>query len=236
MESLQSGALRTADVARAAGFSVQQIRNLEGQGVLPAAARTASGYRVYGRPHVVAARAYRALARGAGPVEAKRIMRAAHESPPRMFALLDEVHARLHAERRDLESARAAVRFIADEPIVEPVAADEMSIAELAEALGVRTSTLRHWDAMELVVPERDSVGAARKYPPAAVRDARIVHQLRLAGYGIEPLRQLMPRLRGARRWEEVAEGLAARDASILARSEALLEGAAQLRELLVLS
>lgn len=89
---------------------------------------------------------------------------------------------------------------------------------------------------MELVVPERDSASGARKYPPAAVRDARIVHQLRLAGYGIAPLRELMPRLRGARRWEEVADGLAARGASILARSEALLEGAAELRELLALS
>ena len=48
-----------------------------------------------------------------------------------------------------------------------------------------------------------------------------------MAGYRIAPLRALLPELRAARRWDEVATTLAARDASIDARSLALLEGAA---------
>ncbi|MGG7569795.1 MerR family transcriptional regulator [Streptomyces sirii] len=102
-------------------------------------------------------------------------------------------------------------------------------MSELAAALGVRPSTLRHWDAEDLVVPDRDPVRGTRRYTPAQVRDARIVHQLRKAGYRIAPLRALMPDLRRARRLEDVAAALAAREADIAARSEALLDGAVAL-------
>ncbi|MBF6240767.1 MerR family transcriptional regulator [Nocardia otitidiscaviarum] len=233
-ESRNSAGLRTAVVARLAGYSVQQVRNLERDGVLPPARRTPTGYRVYDDTHVRAARSYRALAAGVGPVEAKTIMRAVHEGPPSQpLALLDAAHARLDRERRDLALAQAAVHAIADESIDDVRATDAMSISELAEALGVRPSTLRHWEAMGLVTPGRSSTGAARSYRPGDVRDARIVHQLRLAGYRIAPLQSLMPQLRGARRWAEVLAGLSARDADITARSRALLTAAAELDALL---
>ncbi|WP_232383450.1 MerR family transcriptional regulator [Actinomadura violacea] len=226
--------MRTVDVARRAGCSVQQVRNLERDGVLPPAERTASGYRLYTETHVQAAVAYRALAAGTGPVEAKRIMRAAHASPGSgLLALLDAAHARLAAERRDLALARRAAEAIGAEPIEDVRPSDAMTVSELAAALGVRPSTLRHWDAEGLVVPGRTGPRGARRYAPADVRDARIVHQLRLAGHRIAPLRALMPDLRSTRRWDEVRTALAARDASINARSRSLLEAAAALAVLL---
>ena len=234
MSSLKSRGMRTVDVARRAGYSVQQVRNLERDGVLPPATRTATGYRIYGETHLQSALAYRALAAGAGPVEAKKIVRAAHQFPAsQMFALLDAAHARLDAERRALRQAEEAARAISSEPIEDVRASDSMSVSELAAALGVRPSTLRHWDAEDLVVPDRDPARGTRRYTPPHVRDARIVHQLRRAGYRIEPLRALMPELRRARRLEDVASALAARDASIAARSKALLDGAAALSAVL---
>ncbi|MFP3967469.1 MerR family transcriptional regulator [Actinomadura fulvescens] len=106
-----------------------------------------------------------------------------------------------------------------------------MSVSELAAALGIRPSTLRHWDAEGLVVPDRER--GTRRYTPAQVRDARIVHQLRLAGYRVPALRALMPELRRARRLEDVMSALAARDAGIEARSKALLDAAAALSAIL---
>lgn len=233
MISLQSG-LRTVDVARRAGYSVQQIRDLERDGVLPPVPRTASGHRSHTEAHVRAALAYRALASGVGPVDARAIMRAAHRDPPsRLLALLDEAHARLHTERRDVALAREAAAAIAAEPIDQPRPSDTMGVSELADALGVRPSTLRHWDAEGLVVPRRSPGGRARSYSPGDVRDARIVHQLRRAGYGIEPLRALVPELRRAGRWAEVEAALATRDAALTARSRALLRGAAALEAVL---
>jgi DNA-binding transcriptional MerR regulator len=219
--------LRTADVARRCGYSVQQVRNLERDGVLPPATRTASGYRLYSALHVRSALAYRALAAGAGPAAAKDIVRAARLLPARALALLDAVHARLDTERNDLRQAQLAAAATSREPIADVRASDSMSVSELASALGVRPSTLRHWEAEGLVTPDR--LRGARRYMPVHVRDARIVHQLRMAGYRITPLRDLMPRLRD----DDLASVLAAREASITARSRALLDGAAALRDLL---
>jgi DNA-binding transcriptional MerR regulator len=233
VRSPQSG-LRTVDVARRAGYSVQQVRDLEGEGVLQPAARTPAGYRVYTEAHVLAVLAYRSLAAGVGPVEAKRLLRAAHERPVAdLLALLDAAHVGLHTERRELALAQDAVRAIAAEPVEDTRPADSMSISELAGALGVRLSTLRHWEAEGLLTPHRASAGRTRTYTPSDVRDARIVHQLRAAGYRIAPLRALMPELRGARRWDEVTATLAAREVSITARSRALLEGTAALHAVL---
>ncbi|POM25407.1 zinc-responsive transcriptional regulator [Actinomadura rubteroloni] len=233
MESLKSGGLRTADVARHAGCSVQQVRNLERDGVLPPAERTDAGHRVYREVHARSALAYRALAAGTGPVEAKEIVRAVHRSPARALALLDAAHARLHAERNRIARAREAAGAISGEPLADVRAADAMSVSELAGALGVRASTLRHWDAEGLVVPDRDPGRGARRYTPAQVRDARIVHQLRTAGYRVPALRALVPALRQGRRPEDLARALDARSADVAGRSRALLDGAAALSSVL---
>jgi DNA-binding transcriptional MerR regulator len=234
--SPNSGWLRTADVARLAGYSVQQIRNLERDEVLPPTARTPTGYRVYHQIHVVSARAYHALATGVGPVEAKVIVRAAHrDSPAAMLALLDAAHVTLDTERRDLEATRDAVRHIGEEPITDVRVSDSMTISELADALGIRPSTLRHWDAEGLVTPGRGETRDARTYAPTDVRDARVIYQLRRAGYGIPALRLLLPELRDTRRWSDMLTRLAARDANIESRSRALLTAAAELHALLTL-
>ncbi|MEV7868432.1 MerR family transcriptional regulator [Streptomyces sp. NPDC088124] len=234
METLKSAVLRTVDVARRAGYSVQQIRNLERDGVLPPATRTATGYRSYREIHLESALAYRALAAGTGPVEAKRIVRAAHQGPVGdVLALLDAAHARLDRERRDLALAREAAAAISAEPIGDVRPADALSVSELAVALGVRPSALRHWDAEGLAVPDRVPPRGTRRYTPAQARDARIVHQLRGAGYGIGALRALMPELRRGHRSQEVAAALAARDAHVTARSRALLDGSATLAAVL---
>ncbi|MCP2343117.1 MerR family transcriptional regulator [Actinomadura rupiterrae] len=234
MPSLNSAAMRTGAVAERTGYSVQQIRNLERDGVLPPAVRSASGYRSYGDVHVRSALAYRALAAAVGPVEAKEIVRAVHRPPAdRMLALLDAAHARLDAERRALHEAEAAVRTISGEPIADVRGTDAMTVSELAAALGVRSSTLRHWDAEGLVVPDRTTAQGTRRYTPSQVRDARIVQQLRAAGYRIEPLRGLMPELRRGGRLEDVAEALTARGADLTRRSRALLDGAAALSAVL---
>lgn len=225
--------MRTIDVARRSGYSVQQVRNLERDGVLPAVSRTAKGYRRYGEAHLRSAVAYRSLAVGVGPVEAKRIVRAVHERPvSEWLALLDAAHARLDRERTDLALAKAAAAAIGSEPIHEVRPSDAMGVSELAAALGVRPSTLRHWDAEGLVVPDRAGYGA-RRYSPTQVRDARIVHQLRSAGYRVDALRGLVPLLPKGHRSEEVATALAARDANIAARSRALFDATAALNAMI---
>ncbi|WP_152365961.1 MerR family transcriptional regulator [Microlunatus speluncae] len=234
MTTLNPAEFRTKALADRAGYSVQQIRNLERDGVLPPAVRSSNGYRTYREPHLQSALAYRALAAGIGPVAAKSIMVAVHRRPAaEVLASLDAAHAGLDRERAELRLARAAVAAITVEPLEDVRPSDSMSVSELATALGVRSSTLRHWDAERLVVPDRISPGGTRRYTPAQVRDARIVHQLRAAGYRIETLRAVLPELPSGRRLTEVEAALAVREDSITARSRALHTASAHLSTLL---
>lgn len=169
--------MRTVDVARAVDYSVQQVRNLERVGVLPPATRTDAGYRTYSQIHVHAARAYHELVAALGPVAARQLMRSVHAEPAAdVLARLDATHASLHFERQLWESAVVAAKSIAAEPIDDPRPADSMGISGLAAGIGVRASTLRHWEAESLVSPQRTSTGRSPTYSPNDVRDVRIVH------------------------------------------------------------
>lgn len=225
---LQRVVLRPVDVARALGCSVQLVRDLEAQGVLPAADRTDSGYRQYTERHLNAGRAYRTFAAGMGPVAAKAVLRAFHRGEvATALALLDTAHSQLHHERTLLEQTRRALDHLADEPVRPARPSDAMAIAELADALGMRPSALRHWEAEGLLTADRQGARAARRYSPEQVRDARVVHQLRAAGYRIPTIRRLLPELRRAGRSARVRSALDDRESTLTSRSRALLDGAA---------
>lgn len=161
-------------------------------------------------------------------------MRAANQgSTPELLALLDAAHARLHTERQALRRATEAAAAISGEPVKDARPSDSMSISELAHALGIRPSALRHWEAEGLVKPARSTTQRVRTYTPSDVRDARIVHQLRQAGYRIPLLQALMPQLRHTRGWDEISSALAAREISLNSRSRQLVQGAAALSALL---
>ncbi|WP_026554663.1 MerR family transcriptional regulator [Arthrobacter sp. 35W] len=199
MTGLNPPVLRTIDVARATGYSVQHIRDLERLGVIPPGLRSATGYRSFAPIHVHAVRAYRGLAGAAGPVAARRLLpQLLAGSVESAAAAICEVYVGLAQERSDVLYAQDALHAIASEAtdLEEDTESDAMTISGLASALGVRPSTLRYWEAEGLAVPERVTALHARSYVPAVVREARIVVALRGAGYGIPAVRDVMNALR----------------------------------------
>lgn len=187
--------LRTAAVSAATGYSAQQIRDLEARGVVECAPRKANGYRVFSTRHVRDLRAYRDLARAVGPVEARRVMRQIRVLVrDEAAALVASLHTGLTRERDHVLEARRALVVIRAEAAIElePAESDTMTITELAGALGVRASTLRFWETEGLVTPHRVATraGSARRYPLAAIREARIVAGLRASGYRIPDVRR----------------------------------------------
>lgn len=249
--------LRTSDVARATGWSVQQVRDLEALGVLPPAGRSSNGYRTFGDEHVLALRAYRGLATAVGPVVARAVLREVRTLPlPDAAARVGALHVTLARERDEALVARRALLAIRAEggPTGEtgpdeggpsanvPAGAagdedDVLTITGLAAALGVRASTLRHWEREGLVAPERVATRAgthgARAYPPAAVREARITAALRSAGYPVPAVRETIAALR---RLDDVAPTLAALGArldAIARRTVALLAAGSDVARLL---
>ena len=109
--------LRPVDLARRHGLSTQAVRNYEAAGILPAAERTAYGYRTYTPRHAQALRAFLALLPGHGHQTATAIMRAVNRGATgEAFRLIDESHAQLLADRGTLTSVEAALRDLRPVP------------------------------------------------------------------------------------------------------------------------
>ncbi|MGY0489770.1 MerR family transcriptional regulator [Streptomyces sp. WG-D5] len=233
----QAGAaavLRTVDVARESGYSVQQVRDLERLGVVPAAARASNGYRAYSPVHVRALRAYRGLAGAVGAVAARELMAGLWTGTVAdAAAAVNAVHVGLARERDEALRAQEALWAIESEQRHDGVdGADAMTVTELAAALGVRTSTLRFWEREGLITPERVTSRRARRYGPAAIGAARIVAALRGSGHGIPAVRDIVDSLhslRGDGGPERARRLLDQRLEQIAARSVALLRAGADL-------
>lgn len=224
--------LRTAQVSRASGYSGQQVRDLERLGVIPRADRGSNGYRSYSSLHVRALAAYRGLATAIGPVDARSLLARIWEmSPADAAAEIGAVHVRLAAERRRLLHARDALRTIRADADADAGsdAGAAMTITELAQALGVRSSTLRFWEQEGLVTPRRLTSLQVRLYDPPSIRAVRIVAALRSAGYRIPAVRDLLASLDGADAGEATGRVLQQRLDDLAARTLALLEAGADL-------
>ncbi|MEU2496282.1 MerR family transcriptional regulator [Streptomyces sp. NPDC007883] len=224
--------LRTVDVARASGYSLQQVRDLERLGVIPPADRSGNGYRSYTTVHVTALRAYRGLAAAVGPVAARRMLPELRTATiPEAASAVSALHVRLARERDEALLAQEALRAVRAE--VDASASeresDAMTITELAGALAVRPSTLRFWEQEGLLVPERVTSLRARRYGLPAVRTARIVAALRGAGYGIPAVRGILGSLQGRAGLEETRRILAQRLDQVAARTVALLRAGSDL-------
>ena len=231
----QGRPLTTAALGRLVGYSTQQVRDLERIGVLPAAERSANGYRRYGPDHLVALRAYRALAAAVGPVGARRILPELRTVPVAdAAAIVDDLHAGIARERAQVRAARAGLAVVLADPIEPFDDRDAMTIGELADALGIRASALRHWEREGLVHPDRRPSMRARRYDARAISEARTTAALRGGGYPIPVIAQVLAELRTRRLTESAAELLDARLADLAERSVRLLEASAHLHALLV--
>ncbi|MFE5740805.1 TioE family transcriptional regulator [Streptomyces celluloflavus] len=234
-QNLQNGGrLRPVDLARGHGLSTQAIRNYEEAGILPAAARTPSGYRAYTPLHAMALGAFLALLPGHGHRAATSVMRAVNRGEvDEACRLIDESHAQLLDDRRTLQAVERALRDLA------PTAGSALDatvsgpggtfIGPLADKLGIRPATLRKWEGAGLVRPRRDPLTGYRVYDEADVRDARMVHQLRRGGYLLEQIAPLISQVRAAGGPAPLEAALSDWRGRLSARGRALLTGAAEL-------
>ncbi|WP_053137387.1 TioE family transcriptional regulator [Streptomyces ambofaciens] len=239
--NLQNGGrMRPIDLARRHGLSAQAVRNYEEDGILPAAGRTAHGYRTYTPLHAQALAAFLALVPGHGHRPAASIMRAVNRgATDEVFRLVDESHALLLEDRRTLRAVESALRDLApaEEPGTAPAPASgpeaagagRTFVGPLAEELGIRPATLRTWERAGLVRPRRDPLTGYRVYAEADVRDARLVHQLRRGGYPLRRIAPVIDRVRTAGGLEPLEATLCDWRERLSARGRAMLTGAAEL-------
>lgn len=231
--------MRTVRLAREHGISTQAVRNYEADGVLPAAARTAAGYRDFDERHAASLRAFLALVAGHGHARSRDILRRVHAGDVAgALAAVDEGHAELTSERAVVDAVSDALHRIVGAAPVRPQPQPQPRaepISALAHRLRLRPATLRRWERAGLLRPARDEMTGHRRYDADDVRDAHLVQQLRRAGLGIAAIAPVLVRVRDAGDPATAVAALDARRTALARRSRAALTGAAHLDALLEL-
>ena len=190
--------LRTIDLAKAAGISVQQVRNYEASGLIPPVARSPGGYRLYTQQHLVALKTARSLVGGYGWQRTPTIMRALHRSElSTALALIDERHAELASKRLQVEQTLAALRTLAAQPAPLPGTRRPvlLRVGEAAKQVGVRVSALHFWEQQGLLQPLREQISRYRLYDEQQMHRLRMVVLLRDAGYGFNVILSVLGEL-----------------------------------------
>lgn len=192
--------MRTIDLARAVGLSAQQVRNYEAWGFLPLVERSERGYRRYTERHLKALRTARTMIfAGYGWQTALGVMQAMHSGNlDAALALVDERHAEIHRERREIDAAVAALETLlenAPDPGGKPRHRGVLRVGEAARAVGVRPSALRFWEQQELLQPGRDESSGYRLYDQRQMRRLEVVVLLRGADYDFDAIRSVLKEL-----------------------------------------
>lgn len=205
--------LRTIDLARAGEISVQQVRNYEGNGLIPPAERSPSGYRLYTRKHLVALKTARSLIggfsgfSGNGWERARFVMQAVHRGELTVaLSLIDERHAEIANKRVQLEQTLSSLGTLASQ--LAPTGrsrftltsrSEPLRVGEAAEQVGVRVSALHFWEQQGLLHPARDRSSRYRLYDEQQMRRLRVVALLRDAGYGFSAIHTTLDELAAGR-------------------------------------
>ncbi|HEX3643208.1 MAG TPA: MerR family transcriptional regulator [Ktedonobacteraceae bacterium] len=194
--------LRTIDLAKAAGISVQQVRNYEALGLLPQASRSKSGYRLYTQHHLAALKTARSLVGGYGWQRTPAIMQALHRGDlGAALAMIDSHHAELADKRRECEQTLCALRALAtgSTPLQSSRHPQRLRVGEAAKEVGVRVSALHFWEQQGLLHPLRDQYSRYRLYDEHQMRRLRVVALLREAGYDFNVILSVLDELEAGR-------------------------------------
>ncbi|HEX2299658.1 MAG TPA: MerR family transcriptional regulator [Pseudonocardiaceae bacterium] len=106
-----------------------------------------------------------------------------------------------------------------------------MRIGEVAAHLGVRPSALRVWESVGLLIPKREPGTSYRRYSPADVRDAQMIHMLRQGRYPLTQIGSILDGLRRTGSSDALRAAIAGRQAELTQRATAMLEAAGHLHE-----
>ncbi|MET7712983.1 TioE family transcriptional regulator [Streptomyces sp. NPDC005407] len=230
---------RPADLAQEHGISPQTVRNYERDGFLPPAERTDTGYRRYTERHAAALRAYRALVPAHGYAEGGTIMRAVTEGRLNdALTAIDRSHAELLRDRGTLDAIGEVLAHLtrrSDGAWRAPKHTQPFSIGELAHRLGVSVATIRKWEAVGVLAPDRRPETGHRTYDADDIRDAELAHFLRRGGYPLELIATVVQQVRAAGDTQALAAALDDWRQRVTARGLAMLNAASRLADYLAL-
>jgi len=208
------------------------VRRYEQWGFLPPAERSPTGHRLYTSRHLDAIRTVRVLIEGYTWQHALKVMQAVHAGDLTLaLTLVDERHARLDRERREVQANLEALRRITASGLAAVAASDgagpapggppgrptHMRIGEAARQVGVEVSAVRFWEEQGLLEPVRDTSSGYRMYDAHQLFLLQVIVLLRRADYDFDAIRPVLDGLEQGR--PERALKMAERRLRKLARS-----------------
>lgn len=173
--------------------STTTLRRYEEQQLLPTVPRTASNYRFYTAIHLQAFVTIRALLKAYDIPVAYEVMRMINNRDVKKARwLLNEQQFQLQTEKHRVEELLTMIQS-ADFTKYNKIKIKEcISIGEVAEIAGVKTSAIRHWEQEGLVHSERNQENGYRVFSIAELRKILVISSLRKTVYYIENMKQLL--------------------------------------------
>ncbi len=102
---------------------------------------------------------------------------------------------------------------------------DQLSIGEVAQHVGLRTSTLRYYESIALLPPAR-RVSGQRRYTPEVIQRLQIITVAKEIGFSLDEIKVLLdglsPDSPPSERWQSIAEAKLPEVESLIKRAQSM--------------
>lgn len=180
-------------IANMLQVSTTTLRRYEEQHLLPAVLRTKSKHRFYTAIHLQAFLTIRALLKAYDiPVAYEAMRMINNTNVKRAQWLLNEQQFHIQTEKQRMEELLSMIQHADFTKYNNIKVKEHMSIGEVAEIAGVKTSAIRHWEQEGLVSSERNQENGYRIFTILELRKILVISSLRKTVYYIDNMKQLL--------------------------------------------
>jgi len=188
--------LRTHEIAAATGVHVNTVRLYEEWGFIARVPRSPTGHRLYSRAHLEQMRLARLALHWPYPGGKQVVLDLVAAAVAGDLGMAMELaYLYLANVRRERTLAEAAVEFLerwARGQVLD-TSRRTLTIAQVADHLGITVDQVRNWERNGLLAAPRDPQTGGRLYGSREIGRLRVVRMLREGGYSIlEILRMLL--------------------------------------------
>ncbi|SFL58321.1 DNA-binding transcriptional regulator, MerR family [Gracilibacillus orientalis] len=185
--------MRPIDIARKLNITTSTLRHYETWGIVPQTERKENGFRIYTEEHVAYFECIRAMNTGFGMGFVKEIMPLIHEKKfTEVLWLVNEKQAELRKEKEKTEKVIEVLKLEDPEKVPLKKQKNSYTIGEVAVALDLPTTVLRHWEKEGLIEPKRDEENGYRSYSKKDISKLLIIRTLRKAYFSIQIIREMI--------------------------------------------
>lgn len=181
------------EIAMKLNVSTTTLRRYEDQDLIPDVPRSASNRRCYTAIHLQAFVTIRALLRGYEIPVVHDVMRKMKKLDiENALWMINQQQHHTQLEKQRVEEILRMLRNADFSKYRNMNVTDSMTIGEVAQIAGVKTSAIRHWEQEGLIQSRRNKENGYRVFTRTELRKIILISSLRKTVYYIENMRQLL--------------------------------------------